>query len=124
MADKPVVAVPLQIDQFRVGQELMLYEDLPEPTPTVDAYDDGRSAALWDLVQTLPRRARAVVVLRFYADLSVRDVAELMGCAEGTVKSLTSQAIDGLRRAGLAVDEEDRGAGRGPVDEEEARTRG
>src|SRR3954462_7817004 len=33
--------------------------------PVRDEYDEGRSSALWDVVQTLPRKARAVVVLRF-----------------------------------------------------------
>lgn len=45
----------------------------------------------------LPRRQRETLVLRFFEDLSVRDTAELMGCAEGTVKALTHQAIAALR---------------------------
>src|SRR4051794_14607321 len=35
-----------------------------------DEYDEGRGSALWDLVQSLPRKARAVVVLRYYEELS------------------------------------------------------
>jgi RNA polymerase sigma factor (sigma-70 family) len=49
-------------------------------------------------VATLPRRQRVVLVLRYYADLPVIDVAHLMGCAPGTVKSLTSQAVSALRQ--------------------------
>lgn len=48
-------------------------------------------------VAALPQRQRAVLVLRYYADLSVAQAAELLGCAEGTVKALTHQAIAGLR---------------------------
>jgi DNA-directed RNA polymerase specialized sigma24 family protein len=38
-------------------------------------------------------------VLRYYADLPVGEVAALMGCAPGTVKSLTNRAIRALRAA-------------------------
>jgi RNA polymerase sigma-70 factor (sigma-E family) len=48
-------------------------------------------------VAALPARQRAAVVLRFYADLSVDEVAEVIGCAPGTVKSLTHRALQSLR---------------------------
>lgn len=52
-------------------------------------------------VAALPRRQRTAVLLRYYADLSVRDTAAAMGVAEGTVKALTFKAIAALRQAGL-----------------------
>jgi len=45
----------------------------------------------------LPPRQRAVVVLRYYADLSEPDVAGLLGCAVGTVKSQSAKALGKLR---------------------------
>lgn len=50
-------------------------------------------------LRALPRQMRAVVVLRFVEDLPVRDVAECLGIAEGTVKSLTHKALEKLRTA-------------------------
>jgi RNA polymerase sigma-70 factor (sigma-E family) len=72
-------------------------DQLPEPTPTLDEYDDGRGAALWELVQSLPRKARAVLVLRYYEELSEAETAEILGISVGTVKSQTSRALAALR---------------------------
>ena len=72
-------------------------DELPEPTPHLDEHDDGRSGALWDLVQTLPKKARAVVVLRYYEQLSEAETAEVLGISVGTVKSQASRALAALR---------------------------
>ena len=52
---------------------------------------------LLDALATLPPRSRAVVVLRYWADLSVDQVADVMGCSPGNVKKLSSRALDRLR---------------------------
>ena len=59
------------------------------------ALDDR--VAILACVQALPERQRVAVLLRHYAKLSVRETAEAMGCAEGTVKSLTHSGIEQLR---------------------------
>jgi RNA polymerase sigma-70 factor (sigma-E family) len=51
----------------------------------------------------LPSRQRAVVVLRYFLDLTEAQTAELLGCSVGSVKSQASRALSRLRRSpGLA----------------------
>ncbi|MDF1604007.1 SigE family RNA polymerase sigma factor [Nocardioides sp. YIM 152315] len=71
--------------------------EVPDRTAVHDEYDEGRSAAVWDVVQTLPRRARAVVVLRYYEQLTEAETAEVLGISAGTVKSQCSRALAALR---------------------------
>jgi RNA polymerase sigma factor (sigma-70 family) len=52
---------------------------------------------LWPLVVALPARQRAALVLRYYEDLSEAEIAKVLGCRPGTVKSLTSRALARLR---------------------------
>jgi RNA polymerase sigma-70 factor (sigma-E family) len=49
----------------------------------------------WALAR-LPARQRAVLVLRYWADLPVAEVADILGCSEGTVKSTASRAAGRL----------------------------
>ncbi len=71
----------------------------------VDEYDDGGSARLWSFVQTLPKRQRAVIVLRYYEQLSEAEIADALGCSVGTVKSQASRALASLRaRAPQSLD--------------------
>jgi len=50
-----------------------------------------------DALATLPPKARAVVVLRYWEDLSVEQVADLLGCSPGNVKSQSARSLDKLR---------------------------
>lgn len=52
---------------------------------------------LLDLLDGLPKRRRAAVVLRLYCDLSVEETAEILGVTAGTVKSQTARGLDTLR---------------------------
>jgi RNA polymerase sigma-70 factor (sigma-E family) len=50
-------------------------------------------------VMDLPIRQRAVLVLRYFQDLSVEQTADALGCSIGTVKSQTHHALNKLREA-------------------------
>jgi len=52
----------------------------------------------WAELRRLPSRQRAVVVLRFYEDLPLTEVARLLDCPAGTVRSDLHRALDHLRR--------------------------
>ena len=70
-------------------------DHLPDRAPP--AADDAEPTDLWHALGQLPPRQRAVVVLRFYEDLTEHETAELLGCAVGTVKSQCAKALAKLR---------------------------
>ncbi|MEX2274340.1 MAG: sigma-70 family RNA polymerase sigma factor [Actinomycetota bacterium] len=63
-----------------------------------DAPDPADSTALRAAVMKLPAQQRACVVLRYYEDLPEREVAALLNCSIGTVKSHTSRALARLKK--------------------------
>ncbi|RYU15683.1 SigE family RNA polymerase sigma factor [Nocardioides iriomotensis] len=72
-------------------------DTLPDHQTVTDRHDDGQRDALWEFVQTLPRKQRAVIVLRYYEDLSEAEIAETLGISVGTVKSQASRALAAMR---------------------------
>lgn len=82
--------------RLRMHADIVARQDVPPPAP--DPSDD---AVLRDVVgvavRSLPMRMRAVVVLRFYDDLSVAETAAVLGVSTGTVKSQSSKALAHLR---------------------------
>ena len=83
----------------------VLTAELPDrPEPGFDSVLATRDE-LWEGVRALPTRQRAVLVLRYYEDLSEREIAETLGISAGTVKSLSSAAIDKLRTRLQPVDQ-------------------
>jgi RNA polymerase sigma-70 factor (sigma-E family) len=72
------------------------YDELPEPAPQEGDPVDTRHD-LWVAMGRLPRRQRAVIVLRFVEDLTEAETARLLGVAPGTVKSQTAKALAKLR---------------------------
>jgi RNA polymerase sigma-70 factor (sigma-E family) len=74
----------------------------PKPAPDMPSAEHGALAelersAVVDALRTLPARQREALVLRYYADLSEAQIAEMMGISRGAVKSHTARAIQALR---------------------------
>ena len=71
--------------------------ELPD-TVTAD-FADGQALAaqVRQALRALPRQQRAVLVLRYYADLPEAEVADLLGCSPGTVKTHAHRGLRTLR---------------------------
>jgi RNA polymerase sigma-70 factor (sigma-E family) len=72
-------------------------EVLPERLVDDDTARVVDEDELASALRRLPRRQRAVIVLRYYDDLSEAETAQILGIAVGTVKSQTSKALSALR---------------------------
>jgi RNA polymerase sigma-70 factor (ECF subfamily) len=59
--------------------------------------EPGRDDALAEAMQTLSPRRRLIVFLRYFADLSYAEIAEVLGVSEGTVAASLAQARAALR---------------------------
>jgi RNA polymerase sigma-70 factor (sigma-E family) len=71
--------------------------DPPELADRADAADDRLD--LLAALARLPRRQRAAVVLRYWADLGITETAAVLGVTEGTVKSSSAKGLAALRGA-------------------------
>ena len=72
---------------------------VPEPAAGDDAASVEARLALRDALLALPPRRRAVLVLRYLEDLPESQVAEILGCSVGTVRSQNHKAVAQLRLA-------------------------
>jgi RNA polymerase sigma-70 factor (sigma-E family) len=104
----------LLVDEFltrnrrRERTELVLTDPVPGRTgPTVpagrEAVDPGgrlpATDEAWRLLAELPARQRAVLVLRYWSDLADVEIADLLGCAQATVRSSALRGLTHLRSA-------------------------
>lgn len=85
-------------ERRRLWSRVRLMDEPPDrPVPAGQPADER--IAVRAALRALPRRQQAVLVLRFLCDLPVAEVAEILGCAQGTVKSQTSDGLAALRRS-------------------------
>jgi RNA polymerase sigma-70 factor (sigma-E family) len=71
--------------------------DLDGPGAPVAPNPAGPDDELWQLLGTLPRQQRAVIVLRYYEGLSDDEIADVLHCRPGTVRGYASRALSILR---------------------------
>jgi RNA polymerase sigma-70 factor (sigma-E family) len=73
-----------------------LTDEVPD-VPVSDRLDVVDRATLVEMLAELTPRRRAVVVLRFYFDLSVDETAQMLGCSTTNVTNLSTRALNSLR---------------------------
>ena len=88
-------------EQYRKTGRLIPVDTLETAAPERDA---DAAQDLWQAVNRLPRDQRAAVVLFYYEDLTLAQIAPILGVAQGTVKSRLSRARARLR---VLLDEEE-----------------
>jgi RNA polymerase sigma-70 factor (sigma-E family) len=91
------VVVNLWKDRLRRFATELKHIGRPSPPHLSESSLEERDE-VWSALLRLPARQRACVVLRYYEDLPERDVALVLSCSVGTVKSQTSRALSKLRR--------------------------
>jgi RNA polymerase sigma-70 factor (ECF subfamily) len=72
-------------------------ETLPETTYDAATATSDERVRVFPHLRALPARQRAVIVLRYYEDLPEAEIARLLGCTPGTVKSQAHRALATLR---------------------------
>lgn len=77
----------------------------PEPSPAEDAARNESSARMRECIERLPEKHRQILLLRFFEDASLPDMAQVLGCPVGTVKSRLHHALEKLREMKMNLPE-------------------
>lgn len=85
--------------RWKIERAVSTVSDLPVAAPYIADHAAEIVERDWmrQALRSLPRRQRAVLVLRFFNDLSVEETAAALNCSSGTVKSQTSRGLTRLR---------------------------
>lgn len=91
-----------KIVEGRVNAVAHHRDEMKPPAWTVEGHETARE--VWQAVRELPTRQRAAVYLRYVEDLAEADIADVMDCSVGTVRSQLSRARAKLERRLSAVE--------------------
>jgi RNA polymerase sigma factor (sigma-70 family) len=105
VANKSVSLIRRRLAELRALTRIGSLADRRADAPDSDA-------DFWMLVRSLPRRQAQVVTLHYVADMSVLDIAETLGCQEGSVKASLFKARQHLLKKLSVSSEEVRAAGK------------
>ena len=97
------ILVNQRVDRWRRTSREVLTDHSIDPPARADDTADHRDQ-LVRLLLALPEQQRKVVVLRYYADLSEREVADALGISLGTVKSTASRGLAALRELAIPAE--------------------
>jgi len=91
-----------QRDHLEASQENI---PSPEPSPAEEAARNENSVLMRKCIAGLPEKHRLIILLRFYEDASLPDMAQVLGCPVGTVKSRLHHALEKLRKIKMNLPE-------------------
>jgi RNA polymerase sigma-70 factor (sigma-E family) len=83
-------------ERRRKWSRIMLGDRVPD-LPAAEGHSVEERDALMTALRALPKGQRAVIVLRYFGDLSVEETAQILGCSTGNVKSQCARGIAALR---------------------------
>ena len=75
------------------------FETQKQPTLEESVIQNEKETAIWNALNELDEKHRMVMVLRYFQDLSSREIAEILSLSEGTVHSRLHTARERLRDA-------------------------
>lgn len=93
-ARRAIVNANISWSRRRSSTEVLTALDLDRP---VTDRDSGDGDELWRALAELPHRQRVVLVMRYYLGYADGEIADILGCRRGTVRSLASRALADLR---------------------------
>ncbi|WP_248964855.1 SigE family RNA polymerase sigma factor [Sphaerisporangium perillae] len=93
-----VIMARLHVSVWRRRRRELLAWDLPE-VRHLDMLPSDTEQSLWQALEGLPCKQRAVLVLRYYEELTDAEIAGVLGVSRGTVRSNASHGLSKLRSA-------------------------
>lgn len=97
------ILVNQRVERWRRTSREVLTDFAVDRADKLDSRADHRDELL-RLLRSLPEQQRKVVVLRYYADLTEREVADVLGISLGTVKSTASRGLSALRELATSIE--------------------
>lgn len=91
-----VIMARLHVSTWRLRRRERLTWELPEESH-LDVFPSEAEQGLWQALEGLPRKQRAVLVLRYYEQLTDEEIAGVLGVSRGTVRSHASLGLGRLR---------------------------